>query len=409
MSYVKVCDIAVNDNLIKVSFEYSIELKQYFLTNEFTCEYNFLREDIPYGIAVIPFVCNVLPIVWLTDSELILSELDEDFCRSIDLFKQGYIDMYPMLEFRGKTSVGEVKKYIPHNSGGSACFFSGGVDAFNTLFQHLDEHPALITVWGADVSLNDVRGWEIVRQHSQNTAEQLNLNFYTIKCNFHCFLNERILNKMIRSSGDGWWHGFQHGVGLIGLAAPLAYSLGKTTLYIASSYTEADKGTYTCASDPSIDNFVRFAGCHIVHDGYNFTRMDKVKNICRCAENGMEFRPTLRVCWIETGGKNCCKCEKCIRTMAELIVSGHDPHQYGFDYTDDDLKHSRRTVLSAFCRTIRPAWDEIQADAKKNSTDFPKGFKWINSCDIKRESRSLETILFKVRNKVLYLFKLISK
>ena len=305
--------------------------------------------DCPVGIAIIPWICNILPIIWLTDSELIVPELDEDFYNCIEEFKRGYIDMYPMLEFKGKIIAESIKQNRPVASGGSACFFSGGVDAFNTLFQHLDEHPSLITIWGADVKLDDTLGWDIVYSHTLSTASKLNLDSYVIKSNFHSILNEKTLFKrLISNSGDGWWHGFQHGIGLIGLAAPLCFSLGIHTLYIASSFTAADKGKYTCASDPTIDNFVRFSNCRICHDGYEFTRMMKIKNICEHSDRIKDFNPVLRVCWMETGGKNCCHCEKCLRTMAALFVQGRDPKDFGFDYSDSDLKKSKNLKKSLF-------------------------------------------------------------
>lgn len=401
MEYIRIHQTQVENNKIFVRFEVSSHLEKFFLTHEFTCEFSHSIESSPKGIAIIPFVCNVLPIIWLTDSELIVPELDEDFFNSIDEFKKGYIEMYPMLKFKGKISVGKVKKNRPFLSGGSACFFSGGVDAFNTLYNHIDEKPKLITIWGADVKLTDTDGWQIVHQHALDTASNLGLESYVIKTNFRNLLNEVALyRKLIRSSEDGWWHGFQHGIGLIGLAAPMAYSLGFDKLYIASSYTAADKGTITCASDPTIDNYVRFAGCHVIHDGYEFDRLEKVRNICQRVEARNDYRPVLRVCWVETGGKNCCRCEKCLRTMMELIALGRNPAYYGFEYSKNDLKHSRQTVLLAYNRVTRPLWCGIQNQVTQSEMKLPEDLSWINDIDFERDSKSISIKLLKLRHRL---------
>lgn len=109
------------------------------------------------------------------------------------------------------------------------------------------------------------------------------------------------------------------------------------TVYFASSFTAADKGKITCASDPTIDNFVKFAGSCVVHDGYEFSRQDKVHNIVEFSnKNGIKV--PLRVCWKSTGGKNCCQCEKCWRTILELIAEGASAENYDLNYNYKQLK-----------------------------------------------------------------------
>lgn len=42
-------------------------------------EYNYDISDIPNSILAIPFVSNVIPLVWITDSTILINELDESF------------------------------------------------------------------------------------------------------------------------------------------------------------------------------------------------------------------------------------------------------------------------------------------------------------------------------------------
>ena len=103
-------------NIIEYNFEVDGEWKQYFNNKEkFIIEYDQEIEEIPYGIAVIPFLCNVLPIAWIFDGEIIIDEVDEDFYNSISNFKKGYIDMYPKIDFLGKLTVNNIVSYKVEN------------------------------------------------------------------------------------------------------------------------------------------------------------------------------------------------------------------------------------------------------------------------------------------------------
>ena len=69
------------------------------------------------------------------------------------------MDMYPQINFLGKIHADKLENNSYSENNGAAAFFSGGVDAFNTLVNHAEEKPVLLTLWGADVKLDDVSGW----------------------------------------------------------------------------------------------------------------------------------------------------------------------------------------------------------------------------------------------------------
>ena len=78
----------------KISYKYTIEgnIKKYFFDiNEYSIEYTENINDTPKSIACIPFITNVLPMIWIFDANLIVEEIDKDFYESIDKFKEGYI------------------------------------------------------------------------------------------------------------------------------------------------------------------------------------------------------------------------------------------------------------------------------------------------------------------------------
>lgn len=243
--------------------------------------------------------------------------------------------MYPTISMLGNLKVKEIEEnlYISENTG---CLFSGGVDAFNTLFQHINEKPILLTIWGADVRLDDKIGWNRVQKHHVGVAREYGLDYSFVKTNFRTVLNYRKLNDGVsKENNREWWHDFQHGIAILGQISPIAYEKKIRVLYIASSNTHESRKRIVCASDPTIDNYVKYASCKVIHDGYEYTRQDKIHNICKFLEKTDEKSVQLRVCWKSSGGENCCECEKCYRTILEILVEKKDPNDFGFHFTKE--------------------------------------------------------------------------
>ena len=336
--------IIVYKNKIMYEYNFSGKWCDLLTTNKFFCEYDFDLKNVPESILVIPLLCNLLPISWVFNLNIKINEVDENFFNCIEDIKRGYQNMFPKIEMNGNINVKKILKntYNPQKNG---TLFSGGVDAFNTLFQHISEKPVLLTVWGADVKLDDEDGWNKTKKHSIDTASQFGLDFSFVKSNFRTFINYKNLSKYVRRFvNDEWWHGFQHGIGILGLMSPIAYIKKFNNIYIASSFTSEYKGKYTCASDPTIDNYLKFSSCKVIHDGYNFNRQDKIKNICDFVEKNNVKNIELKVCWENNGGNNCCECEKCCRTILGLLVEGKDPNNFGFNFTNEKRRKLRKNI-----------------------------------------------------------------
>ncbi|HHV12433.1 MAG TPA: hypothetical protein GXX75_19345 [Clostridiales bacterium] len=393
MNSVKITDVVVTRSRITCSCEAQGEWAKYFTGEQFFAEYDEDISSMPKSVAVIPILGTIIPLAFIFDGEVVLDEIDKDFYNAIPKFKQGYIDMYPHMTFGSKITVNKIIEN-PSQGSKSAIFFSGGVDAFNTLITHLAERPALITVWGADVKTQNADGWMPVKNHIQQTAREFNLDSVVIKTSFRTIIDEdKVGNLIFPKAGDHWWHGFHHGVGIISLAAPLAYVLGISNLYIASSYTIAEKGKNTCASDPTIDNFVRFCGCQTIHDGYEFTRQEKVHRICGFMAKTKHKLP-LRVCWRSEKGDNCMKCEKCFRTMVAIIAEKQDPRDYGFNYTVKELNRLVKDIkaypYNYIDAIVIPGLESVQSKLRESYTETSlseAGFgmlEWFYKVDLRK-------------------------
>lgn len=364
------------------------------------------------------FLFNILPIAWVYDAEINITELDADFSNHLADVKKGYEDMYPMIEFKGKINcnIKENRSITVSRSTSSAVFFSGGADAFHTLIAHIDEKPLLVTLYGADIHLKDAAGIANVREFVSKIGKRFSLENTGITTSFRNIINKNLLSVKVKESGDDWWHGFQCGIGLIGHVAPLVYLLGLKKIYIASSYSKHVQGQYTCASDPSIDNNVYFCGGRVYHDGYEYSRLEKVRDIVKYSQEN-NIRIPLRVCWESTGGYNCSKCEKCLRTIFAIIAEGGNPEEFGFTWNEKLKKMCRKNMKTQFIMTkmrIEVQWIPIQNRLCEQREKFDE-YRWLmnldfsnfNNMPIKRWKRSIPYRAWrKIRRKVSRLIEI---
>ena len=373
----KIClqKIEKANHVLRFAYSVTEGLSPFFADKPFQIEYPFSITEVPDCIAAIPFVCNVLPLVWLSDAELTLPELDEDFFNCIPEVKKGYSGMYPDCHFGGRLSVGEL---ISPSCRADRCamFYSAGVDSMQTLIRHAEERPYLFAVWGSDIRYDNSQGWENMHQAIREAADYFGLDEMMIHSTFREFDREgRLDQKFSALLQDGWWHGIKHSLALLGHMAPAAYLLGIKWFYIASSNCDRDK-EIRCASNPETDNHVRFAGCQVIHDGFQYSRQDKVRNIVHYFQGRHTALP-LHVCWKTQTGKNCGRCEKCYRTMCAIAAESGDPTSFGFPR----LEHPRKimnVVLSQVRGTAisKTHWQYIKERVLQNKALLRQQPSW---------------------------------
>lgn len=394
---IRILNVEKGYGFAKINFSYSEPLAKFFHSSTFSIETEIDFNPVPDSVIIIPFVCNVLPIVWLTDSTLITEELDYDFYNSIEPIKEGYRNMYPSLHFKGAIQCKPT--VIPSNTTNrTLCLFSGGVDACTTALRHKSENMSLISIWGsADYPLDNIHGWQRHEHNLREIADAFQKQLFILKSNFYTFIdNWGTLNELVRDSGESWWHGFQHGIGLISLTAPIAFTHSINTVYIASSFTKGEKAT--CASDPTIDNNLRFSGTKVFHDGYELTRQDKVAYIVR-ESNGIRIPMHVCLKQYQDSYNNCCRCEKCYRTILAILAEGGNPDNFGFakelfstKKIINDIKYKLNINYPQFYLAIQQAIDknaDIITDRElKNFAKYPN--TKINSNLQKKIRRGIE-------------------
>lgn len=379
---IKVKSIQKNNKFIKYDYEISEELEKFFhMDNKLKIEYSIDVSDVPDEIAVIPFITGILPMIYLEDIVVYVDKIDKDFYEAFEPIREGYKQMFPKGNWRGKIVANEVidNTNNPENNKTSQ-FFSGGVDSTSSFATHVDEKPEFILIWGSDILQNNEKSWNTAKKIAQDTADQFGINTNFISSNFRFYINENALTTKYRELLlTSWWYDVQHGAALLGHVAPIAYLKKIKTHYIPSTLCVHDEHAI-CASYPTLDEKMKFCGCNVIHDGFEKTRVEKVENICKFAERKKQ-KITLRVCCVEREDEaNCCKCEKCYRTIGELIACKRNPKDFGFDVTDKEIKDIKKFFKTQELQESSLIyWREIKNKILEDKDYFRKNksIKWI--------------------------------
>ena len=350
-------------------------------------EYDCNIEGVPDSIAVVPFIANLLPLCFALDAEIYVKELDETFYNQVDAYREGYQKMIPMLRFGGKV-ISEKLIENKYETKKNCLLFSGGIDATNSLSVNDEKIDDCITIWGSDIRCENVNGWTKMSSTIEDTVTKFGKRWIVIRSNFRDYINESTLGQVIKVCGDGWWHAMQHGVALLGQVAPLAFLNHYKNIFIASSNTADHRPI--CASDPLTDNCFRVGSSLTIHDGFEFNRCEKVKNIFKKIDE-KNITLKLHVCWQSSSGENCGHCEKCIRSYLNCRAVGGDSERIGLTPTI-----SMAQIKNFYLHHM--IFDEVQCIninpniAMLNETygeNIPNDLKWLAKLKPERVNKSL--------------------
>lgn len=413
--------IKSTDKSIQIRFNVSGEdawIKLFNTPYIMEIDYDISIEKVPDSVAIIPFVANFIPMVWLFDAEMHIPDIDKAYYESIPEFKKGFENMHKKFQCGGKIVTEKItENHSLVSAEKSAAFFSGGVDATNTLINHIDENPVMITLWGADMSVDNTEGWGNIYNHVVNASKTFGLELRIVKSNFKALLNIDNLNSFIQTKEftSNWYEHFYYGIAFFGQIAPLAFILGFSVVYLASTNSYEDIGNYICGSDPTIDDYIRFVDARAVHDSFNITRQDKIHNICNYRKQKNIASP-LRVCWKSKSAVNCCDCEKCFRTIIGIIAEGENPVEYGFPYYTDEVRKKMMTDLQKIYKIKYHSvyYKPIQAALKEKYTfkECPQDLKWLYKTRFVNHSPEyfkVYTFASNIAHKVLSVFRINSK
>ena len=383
----------------RVEFDYTVSKELSCLFDKqckFFYEYMFDIDcqSIPKSILNVPFVMNIMPLIWISDSVLEVSVLDKRFYDCLEDIKKGFQRVYPKVKFKGTLLVDKLEENSYPTYGRNTIFFTGGVDATASLINNLSKKPQPFYILGADVKLDDTDNIVAAERDVSLNTENFGLTCKFIRSSVRFFYDGvKITEVYEKKLKDSWWHGAQHSIGMLSLMAPYAYAEKIETCIIAASFTKESEGKINCVSYPFIDEALCFGNTKCYHDGYDMTRQDKINLISNYGSQN-NIRMMLRVCFTPQKGENCNYCEKCMRTIMSLTATGANPNNYGFQ-VNKDVYVAIHKYLSSHFLYHTAHWKKIKNEFKKNREKWEKdeNVAWI--FDIKFNSFKLYWMLLK--------------
>ncbi|HRP07806.1 MAG TPA: hypothetical protein PLL69_04900 [Gemmatimonadales bacterium] len=235
----------------------------------------------------------VLPEAW---------PLDQVFHDNLERVQAKLIEFQDRLKVRLHRIevVAALRAGTPPARAGAMAFFSGGVDGSYTALSNRERITALVLLRGIDMQLDNQSLWDRALESANLVAGHWGLPLATVSTNIR-FLGYHY--------GLKWAHTFQ-GAGLAALAhlTPFEQTL------IAASHSLEDMTGF--ASHPDLDILWASSVTAVEHDG-------AIRRTAKIAELVTDpvVLSRLRVCWHDQG-YNCCRCEKCLRTMIALRLLG---------------------------------------------------------------------------------------
>lgn len=383
----------------------SIEIKpnKLFITPEKSFCTRFLRDTqfyveyerpinltrLPFAIVTMPFVMCMMPIIWASNDTWSIDVMDQDLYESLESIRQIFKLMYPSLSWSGNLVPKKLRKHTADQQLSTkyvTILFSGGLDAVCSSFMHRDKKQLLITIQGYDIPFGKTTMWHSVQQQCVQFCQSYGHDLTFIRFNFRSLVD---VHKLAKLSPEipVWIEYTSEALSHIGVTAPILYQCGYKKIYMASSVTIEYPFPY--GTHPAIDNFIRFAGIQAQHDGDHLSRLEKLHKVKTIAEIKGIAKPALRVCWgKDREGGNCCRCEKCLRTMYEILALGEDLATWGFDCSLKQLKKATERFLKKR-PYIGSNWLEAQ-DFIKNSPKslYPRKAKplldWFIALDLQK-------------------------
>lgn len=393
--------IEIKGKLVEYHFITQGEPSQYFKGDCMFCEFEHDMADVPQGILAMPFVGSFVSLTWICDAVLWLPVLDRTYYNSMKRVKVALQEMHYNYPFRGRLVPAILETNLMPESDNAMLLFGGGVDAHCSYIRHRECITDIINIQGWFDSLGSTdKAAEDDWTECDRLADREQVFSNKVRSNFASIFNGQLFDKKYKKRlHDSWWHGFQHAQAFLSIAAALAFKLKVSHLIIGSSNTFGD--FVSCNSDVTTDGEMQFAGVgQTMHDGYELNRQEKMRVIVNYQRKSDSAYP-IKVC--SFNDHNCCQCEKCFRTILEIIAEGGDIKKLGFSIDTSLIKFfqttmEKRLALWGYQIERKVYWKDSISRMKENWDNITeKEFcEWFLNYDFdKNKNRLLRQYYFK--------------
>jgi len=393
MKYITLKSINIIGNRCEYEFDYPTEFEPYIADKTqklfFELPEDFDLKSIPQGILSVPFVGSVIGVSMLLGIGIKMPVLDKNFYESIPGIKAAYKKMYPYADLCLDVRAEEIEDCSYTSGGKISVFFTGGVDATSALIEKVNEKPILINIWGGDTSLTDINGRGALEKYISRLTTQIGTDYVFNKSNCRRFFNEPLVEKLLcriisPDHNHGWWSSIAHILSMTASIAPILYSHHIGVHYIGSGYTLSSK-EFSCNNSAMV-NSIKIGGCRFEIVDEDLCRADKVQKVVSyCDTHNLNVQ--YKVCWYSKASENCSHCEKCYRTIAEIVCNHADPNKYGFRIDTKGYKEMHRFIKYNYVSL--PFWQASQAIFQKEADYWKKdkNISWILTLDFNNKKR----------------------
>ena len=265
--------------------------------------------------------------------------LDPMFADNLRTIQDIFTTWYPDLGRVDVQSKHSTKAASP-SSCKTATFFTGGVDSFYTLLKHEQDIDILIYVHGLDVTLDNTPLRKQVSDMLHEVGAHFGKEVIEVETNLRDF-----------SDRHSRWERY-HGAALATIALTLQRGLDR--IFIPSSRSYSNLKPW--GSSPLLDPLWSTEQLKIIHDGCEADRLAK----CRGIAHSAFALSHLRVCWENRNNAyNCGRCEKCLRTMVQLLAAGGLDRCTTFKQPLDPALMRKLPTIREKAYRYRPARDAL--------------------------------------------------
>lgn len=336
--------IEIQGNIVRYHYNVNAEIKKYFCSDTFFIQYDKNIENVPISILTIPFVNCMAGLSWLCDAMIFVDKIDSTYYESFKEIKRAYSELHHA-SLKGMLVPSIIENNEISNNKNCLLLFGGGVDCHSSFLRNKDVVSGAVNIYGWLNSESDDNPVDKSDKLStEKFAQEFGINAYHIRSNFASQFNLNLIDKQLCNKLEtSYWYGFLHSMAFLSISVPIAWAKGVSNLMIASSFTK-DRANVHCGSYITTDYEFRFATSgKTIHDGFELSRQQKVQIIA-------DFqRHTNKPYFFQAcsfNDHNCCKCEKCFRTIIELIAEGVEPSDFGFIIEDSQKSHWTKIIQS---------------------------------------------------------------
>ena len=195
--------VTVHKNEVRIAI--NKDFKKKYLLGDFFAEYdeNIDLTELDYSIQIMPFIINVVSIIWISGKDYYIESMDQELHESLKKVKEVFKRMYKRTQWEGNLIPRKlVKNTYKHklkkeSKERMALLFSGGVDSTASSLYHKDKKQLLVTVWGHwDLPLHDKKLWAIRKQQLIDFGSSYGHENSFIKSNYYSFLNRPVLDNI---------------------------------------------------------------------------------------------------------------------------------------------------------------------------------------------------------------------